>query len=237
MDKKILEVKELSLNYGGVKALEGVSLNLKEGEILSVLGGNGAGKTTLVNTLSGLAQPSKGEILYRGKPIHGLSPHKLVEMGIVQVPEGRGIFSTLTVLENLKVGAYLGSKKQSNHDSLEKIFAIFPVLRERKNQMGGSLSGGEQQMLAIGRGLMAAPKLLILDEPTLGLSPLMRQEVARVTQTINRTGTSIILVEQDANMALRISHRGLVMQIGRVVLEGKGLDLLNNPALQEGYLG
>ncbi len=220
-----------------MRALEGVSWQLKEGQILAVLGGNGAGKTTLVNTLSGLLKPSAGEILFRGKRIHGLPPHTLVKMGIVQVPEGRGVFSTLTVLENLKVGAYLAKAKQSIRRSLEKVYDVFPVLRERKNQMGGSLSGGEQQMLAIGRGLMADPQLLILDEPTLGLSPLMRQEVARVIQTINRNGTTIILVEQDARLALRIAHQGIVMQTGRVVMRGTGPELLNNPALQEGYLG
>lgn len=237
MDKMILEIHDLSLNYGGVQALEGVTLNLREGEILSVLGGNGAGKTSLVNTICGLLQPSRGEILFRGKRINGLPPHTLVKLGIVQVPEGRGIFSTLTVMENLKCGAYLSTDKKTTRESLEKVFAVFPVLEKRKNQLGGNLSGGEQQMLAIGRGLMAGPKLLILDEPTLGLSPLMRQEVARVIQTINSTGTSIILVEQDARMALRISHRGVVMQTGRIIMEGTGLDLLNNPALQEGYLG
>jgi branched-chain amino acid transport system ATP-binding protein len=237
MDKMILEINDLSLNYGGVQALEGVTLNLREGEILSVLGGNGAGKTSLVNTICGLLQPSRGEILFRGKRIHGLPPHTLVKLGIVQVPEGRGIFSTLTVLENLKCGAYLSTDKKTTRESLEKVFAVFPVLEKRKNQLGGNLSGGEQQMLAIGRGLMAGPKLLILDEPTLGLSPLMRQEVARVIQTINSTGTGIILVEQDARMALRISHRGVVMQTGRIIMGGTGLDLMNNPALQEGYLG
>jgi len=233
----ILEIHDLSLNYGGVQALEGVTLNLREGEILSVLGGNGAGKTSLVNTICGLLKPSRGEILFRGKRINGLPPHTLVKLGIVQVPEGRGIFSTLTVMENLKCGAYLSTDKKTTRESLEKVFAVFPVLEKRKNQLGGNLSGGEQQMLAIGRGLMAGPKLLILDEPTLGLSPLMRQEVARVIQTINSTGTGIILVEQDARMALRISHRGVVMQTGRIIMEGTGLDLLNNPALQEGYLG
>jgi branched-chain amino acid transport system ATP-binding protein len=237
MDKMILEIHDLSLNYGGVQALEGVTLNLREGEILSVLGGNGAGKTSLVNTICGLLKPSRGEILFRGKRINGLPPHTLVKLGIVQVPEGRGIFSTLTVMENLKCGAYLSTDKKTTRESLEKVFAVFPVLEKRKNQLGGNLSGGEQQMLAIGRGLMAGPKLLILDEPTLGLSPLMRQEVARVIQTINSTGTGIILVEQDARMALRISHRGVVMQTGRIIMEGTGLDLLNNPALQEGYLG
>lgn len=220
-----------------MQALWGVSLDLQEGEIVCVLGGNGAGKTTLANTICGLIQPSGGVILFQGKKINGLPPHVIVKQGIIQVPEGRGIFSTLTVLENLKIGAYLLSSKKEMSESLEKIYAIFPILSKRKDQLGGSLSGGEQQMLAIGRGLMAGPQLLLLDEPTLGLSPLMRREVAQVVQKINQTGTSIILVEQDAQMALRISHKGIVLQNGQIVMEGSCSELLNNPALREGYLG
>jgi branched-chain amino acid transport system ATP-binding protein len=233
----ILQIQELKVNYGGVQALWGVSLDLQEGEIVCVLGGNGAGKTTLANTICGLVQPSNGVIRFEGKKINGLPPHVIVKRGIVQVPEGRGIFSTLTVLENLKIGAYLLSSKKEMSESLEKIYAIFPILSNRKNQLGGSLSGGEQQMLAIGRGLMAGPQLLLLDEPTLGLSPLMRREVAQVIQKINQTGTSIILVEQDAQMALRISHKGIVLQNGQVIIQGSCQELLNNPSLREGYLG
>ncbi len=232
----ILQIKEVKVNYGGVQALLGVSLDMQEGEIVCVLGGNGAGKTTLANTICGLVRPSSGEIRYQGKKINGLPPHAIVKEGIVQVPEGRGIFSTLTVLENLRIGAYLQSSKKEMLESLEKIYAIFPILNKRKNQLGGSLSGGEQQMLAIGRGLMAGPQLLLLDEPTLGLSPLMRKEVVAVTKKINQTGTSIILVEQDAHMALRISHKGLVLQNGQVVMQGSSQELLNNPTLKETYL-
>lgn len=232
-----LQIQDLTVNYGGVQALWGFSLELEEGEIVCVLGGNGAGKTTLANTICGLVQPSGGVIRFQGKKINGLPPHVIVKQGIIQVPEGRGIFSTLTVLENLKIGAYLLSSKKEMSESLEKIYAIFPILSKRKNQLGGSLSGGEQQMLAIGRGLMAGPQLLLLDEPTLGLSPLMRREVAQVVQKINQTGTSIILVEQDAQMALRISHKGVVLQNGQIVMEGSCSELLDNPSLREGYLG
>ncbi len=232
-----LQIQDLTVNYGGVQALWGFSLELEEGEIVCVLGGNGAGKTTLANTICGLVQPSGGVIRFQGKKINGLPPHVIVKQGIIQVPEGRGIFSTLTVLENLKIGAYLLSSKKEMSESLEKIYAIFPILSKRKNQLGGSLSGGEQQMLAIGRGLMAGPQLLLLDEPTLGLSPLMRREVAQVVQKINKTGTSIILVEQDAQMALRISHKGVVLQNGQIVMEGSCSELLDNPSLREGYLG
>jgi len=232
----ILQIEEVKVNYGGVQALTGVSLEVKEGEIVCVLGGNGAGKTTLANTICGLVKPFSGEIWFKGKKINDLPPHALVKLGIVQVPEGRGIFSTLTVLENLKIGAYLHSSKKDLLESLEKIYAIFPVLSQRKTQLGGSLSGGEQQMLAIGRGLMAGPQLLLLDEPTLGLSPLMRQEVVAVTKKINQAGTSIILVEQDAHLALRVSHKGLVLQNGQVVMQGSSQELLNNPTLKESYL-
>ena len=200
------------------------------------MGGNGAGKTTLANTICGLVAPGSGEIRFNGKKINGLPPHVIVKLGIAQVPEGREIFGTLTVLENLKIGAYLTPLKKELEQSLEQVYDIFPVLSERRNQLGGNLSGGEQQMLAIGRGLMAGPKLLVLDEPTLGLSPIMRKEVSKVTKKINQSGTSIILVEQDAQMALRISNRGIVLQNGQVVMQGPSGELLNNPELRESYL-
>jgi branched-chain amino acid transport system ATP-binding protein len=233
----ILQIKEVKVNYGGVQALLGVTLDIGEGEIVCVLGGNGAGKTTLANTICGLVKPSGGEILFEGKKVNNLQPHIMVKMGIVQVPEGRGIFTTLTVQENLKIGAYLNTSKHDVQKTLEEVYAIFPVLSERKNQLSGSLSGGEQQMLAIGRGFMAKPRLLLLDEPTLGLSPLVRHEVAEVTKKINQGGTSILLVEQNAQMALRISHKGIVLQNGQVVMQGASQELLNNPSLREGYIG
>ena len=232
----LLEIKDLKVHYGGVQALQGVSLDLAEGEIVCLLGGNGAGKTTLANTICGLVEPGSGEIRFNGKKINGLPPHVIVKLGIAQVPEGREIFGTLTVLENLKIGAYLTPVKKEFEQSLQQVYDIFPVLSERRNQLGGNLSGGEQQMLAIGRGLMAGPKLLVLDEPTLGLSPIMRKEVSTVTKKINQSGTSIILVEQDAQMALRISNRGIVLQNGRVVMQGPSNELINNPELQESYL-
>jgi branched-chain amino acid transport system ATP-binding protein len=232
----LLEIKNLKVHYGGVQALQDVSLDIKEGEIVCLLGGNGAGKTTLANTISGLVEPGSGEIWFNGKKINGLPPHVIVKLGIAQVPEGREIFGTLTVLENLKIGAYLTPLKKELEQSLEQVYDIFPILSERRNQLGGNLSGGEQQMLAIGRGLMACPKLLVLDEPTLGLSPIMRKEVATVTKKINQSGTSIILVEQDAQMALRISNRGLVLQNGQVVMQGPCSELLDNPELRESYL-
>lgn len=232
----LLQVNEINVSYGGVKALLGVSLDMEEGEIVCVLGGNGAGKSTLANTICGLVTPRSGEVRFKGKKINGLSPSAIVALGIVQIPEGRGIFGTMSVLENLKIGAYLHPSKKELLSSLEHIYEFFPALRERSNQLGGSLSGGEQQMLAIGRGLMARPRLLIMDEPTLGLSPLMRKEVATATKKINLSGTSIIFVEQDAQMALRISHKGIVLQNGQVVMRGASKDLLNDPVLKESYL-
>jgi len=231
-----MQAEEIRVSYGGVRALQGVSLHVEEGEIIALLGGNGAGKTTLVNTISGIVPLLSGNIVFQGQRIRGLSPHKIVRLGIIQVPEGRGIFSTLSVLENLRVGAYLQKSAAKMEKILERVYAIFPILRERENQSGGSLSGGEQQMLAIGRGLMAGPKLLLMDEPTLGLSPLMRKEVMRVTKEINDSGVSIILVEQNARLTLKIAHRGVVLQNGMVAVQGSSRELLQNSSLRESYL-
>jgi branched-chain amino acid transport system ATP-binding protein len=232
----LLQIKEIKVNYGGIQALLGVSLDVQPGQIMCILGGNGAGKTTMVNTICGFVTPVSGEIWFKGEKINGISPHLIVKLGIVQVPEGRGIFSTLSVLENLKIGAYLVKSKERVRKILEQIYEIFPVLKERRYQTAGSLSGGEQQMLAIGRALMSSPQLLLMDEPTLGLSPLMRNEVARVTKQINQGGTTIILVEQNAHMSLRISHMGIVLQNGQVAMQGTSTELLNNPLLRESYL-
>jgi branched-chain amino acid transport system ATP-binding protein len=232
----LLQIKEIKVNYGGIQALLGVSLDVQPGQIMCILGGNGAGKTTMVNTICGFVTPVSGEIWFKGEKINGISPHLIVKLGIVQVPEGRGIFSTLSVLENLKIGAYLVKSKERVRKILEQIYEIFPVLKERRYQTAGSLSGGEQQMLAIGRALMSSPQLLLMDEPTLGLSPLMRNEVARVTKQINQGGTTIILVEQNAHMSLRISHMGIVLQNGQVAMQGTSNELLNNPLLRESYL-
>lgn len=232
----LMQIEQVKVSYGGVKALQGVSLDVPEGEMVGILGGNGAGKTTLVNTICGMVTPIFGDISFQGQRIIGLSPHAIVKLGIVQVPEGRGIFGTLSVLENLKVGAYLQKSGEAIEKSLDQVYKIFPVLKERKNQSGGSLSGGEQQMLAIGRALMAKPRLLLMDEPTLGLSPLLRKEVMRVTREINQGGTSIILVEQNARLTLRIAHRAIVLQNGLVVMQGSSQDLLQDPVLKESYL-
>jgi len=232
----LMQIEQVKVSYGGVKALQGVSLDVPEGEMVGILGGNGAGKTTLVNTICGIVTPIFGDISFQGQRIIGLSPHAIVKLGIVQVPEGRGIFGTLSVLENLKVGAYLQKSGEAIEKFLDQVYKIFPVLKERKNQSGGSLSGGEQQMLAIGRALMANPRLLLMDEPTLGLSPLLRKEVMRATREINQGGTSIILVEQNARLTLRIAHRAVVLQNGQVVMQGSSQDLLQNPSLRESYL-
>jgi branched-chain amino acid transport system ATP-binding protein len=232
----LLQIKQIKVNYGGIQALLGVSLDVQESQIMCILGGNGAGKTTMVNTICGFITPVSGEIWFKEERISGISPHLIVKLGIVQVPEGRGIFSTLSVLENLKMGAYLVKSKAKVGKILEEIYEIFPILSERKGQRAGSLSGGEQQMLAIGRALMSRPELLLMDEPTLGLSPVMRQEVGRVTKRINQGGTTIILVEQNARMSLWISHMGIVLQNGQVVMQGTSTELLNDPFLRESYL-
>jgi branched-chain amino acid transport system ATP-binding protein len=231
-----MRVEQVKVSYGGVKALQGVSMHVQEGEVVGILGGNGAGKTTLVNTICGIVPTHAGGVFFEDQKINDLSAHAVVKLGIVQVPEGRGIFSTLSVLENLRVGAYLQKSGEAVEKSLEQIYQIFPVLQERKNQSGGSLSGGEQQMLAIGRALMANPRLLLMDEPTLGLSPLMRREVMRVIREINQGGTSIILVEQNARQTLRIAHRAVVLQNGQVVMQGNSEELSKDPLLRESYL-
>ncbi len=232
----LLQVKQIKVNYGGIRALSGVSWGVEQSQIMCVLGGNGAGKTTMVNAICGFVTPASGEIRFKGEKINEIPPHLIVKLGIVQVPEGRGIFSTLSVLENLKIGAYLVKSKERVGKTLEGIYEIFPVLKDRRNQTAGSLSGGEQQMLAIGRALMSRPQLLLMDEPTLGLSPMMRSEVGRITKQINQGGTTIILVEQNAHLSLRISHRGIVLQNGQVVMQGTAKELLNDPALKESYL-
>ena len=232
----LLQVKQIKVNYGGIEALLGVSLSVQQDQIMCILGGNGAGKTTLVNTICGFVTPTSGEIRFKGEKINGISPHLIVKLGIIQVPEGRGIFSTLSVLENLKIGAYLVKPRKRVGKIVEEIYEILPRLKERKSQIAGSLSGGEQQMLAIGRALMSRPQLLLMDEPTLGLSPMMRNEVGLVTKRMNQTGTTVILVEQNAHMSLRISHTGIVLQNGHVVMQGAADELLNDPFLKESYL-
>ncbi len=234
----MLEIKNLVVNYGAIAALHGISLSVPAGKIVTLIGANGAGKTTTLKTISGLLKPASGEILYDGKNIAGLPPHQIVARGISQSPEGRMIFANLTVLENLQLGAYLQKDKNVVRRELEHIFTLFPRLKEREKQIAGTLSGGEQQMLAIGRALMSRPKLLLLDEPSLGLAPLLVKTIFEKIVEINRTqGLTILLVEQNANLALEISHVGYVLETGKVVLQGDSRELRQNPKVKSAYLG
>lgn len=236
----LLEVKGINTYYGNIHSLRDVSLHVDEGEIVSVIGANGAGKTTLLNTLSGVLHPRNGEILLEGKPISKLSADKIVRLGISQVPERRQVFSTLNVLDNLLLGAYVRhgrDPKEEIHKDMDFVFEIFPVLKDRQKQTGGTLSGGEQQMLALGRGLMAKPKLLLLDEPSLGLAPLLVREIFRVAGELREHGTTILLVEQNARAALALADRGYVLETGSMVLEGTSEELLDDERVQEAYLG
>ena len=232
----LLEIRDLHVSYGGVQALRGVSLALNEGEIVTIIGANGAGKSTLLNAVSALVKVRAGAISYRGALLPA-RPHLVVARGLVQVPEGRQVFANLTVRGNLGVGAFLRKDKAKIKDDLDYIFTTFPRLKEREDQLAGSLSGGEQQMLAIGRALMASPKVLLMDEPSLGLAPLLVQEIFKVISKINKEGTPILLVEQNAHRALAVADRAYVLEVGEIVREGKGLELLNDPVVQEAYLG
>jgi branched-chain amino acid transport system ATP-binding protein len=236
-DSKLLEVSSLSVSYGAVLALKGISFNIREGEIVTLIGANGAGKSTIINTISGLLKPKKGTIAFEGKRIDHLLPHKIVELGISQTPEGRKIFPNLTILENLELGAYCRKDKEGVKNDLEKVFALFPRLKERSKQSAGTLSGGEQQMLSIGRALMSSPRLLLLDEPSLGLAPLLVKSIFNTILEINQRGITILLVEQNANMALQIAQRGYVLETGTVVLEDTSQNLLLNEQVKEAYLG
>jgi branched-chain amino acid transport system ATP-binding protein len=233
---RLLEISDLHVAYGGVKALRGVSLHVDEGEIVTIIGANGAGKSTLLNAISAFVKPAEGEIAYLGAPLPH-KPHQVVAKGVIQVPEGRQVFANLTIKRNLEVGAFLRRDKAGIKRDIEYIYSTFPRLKERESQMAGSLSGGEQQMLAIGRALMSSPKVLLMDEPSLGLAPLMVQEIFKVITRINSEGTTILLVEQNAHKALAVAHRAYVLEVGEIIREGKGLDLLNDPAVQEAYLG
>jgi branched-chain amino acid transport system ATP-binding protein len=236
----LLDVRNVNTYYGNIHALKGVSLEVDAGEIVTVIGANGAGKTTLLNTICGIMRPASGEILFDGEPIGGWSPDKVVRVGISQVPERRQVFSTLNVLDNLLLGAYLRHGKEPKaqiQSDLDFVFEIFPVLKERQRQTGGTLSGGEQQMLALGRGLMAKPKLLLLDEPSLGLAPLLVREIFRVASELRDRGTTILLVEQNARAALKLADRGYVLETGRVVVEGTSREMLDDRRVQQAYLG
>ena len=237
MTEPLLEIRDLSVHYGKIEAIKGVSLRVEEGSVVCIIGANGAGKTTILRAISGLVKATRGEILFEGRRIDSLRTHELVGLGISQVPEGRRIFQEMSVMDNLLLGAYLRKDRGGVEKDLEGIFRHFPILGERKGQMGGSLSGGEQQMLTIARALMNRPKLLLLDEPTLGLSPLMVKEIARIVREINRSKVSVILVEQNSRMALKVSHRGYVLETGEGVLEGKSSELLDNEHVREAYIG
>lgn len=233
----LLEVENLNVYYGAIHALQGISFHVDEGEIVTLIGANGAGKSTTLNTISGLLRPREGSIRFRGQELTRMRAHDIVRLGIVQVPEGRKIFATLTVSENLDMGAYTRTDTAEIARSRERVFASFPRLKERLSQLGGTLSGGEQQMLAMGRGLMSRPTLLLLDEPSMGLAPILVEEIFSIIQEINSQGTSILLVEQNANMALSIAHRGYVLETGRIVLEGTAQELRDNPMVKKAYLG
>lgn len=233
----MLDVKDLVVNYGGIQAVKGVSFRVQTGEIVALIGANGAGKSTILKTISGLLRPRSGTILYEDKNIVGMAAAKIVKMGISQVPEGRHIFAGLTVSENLQMGAFGLKDKQVASDQLAVVYDRFPVLKERRNQDAATLSGGEQQMLAMGRALMARPKLLLLDEPSMGLSPIFIQEIFDIITKIKSQGTTILLIEQNAKQALAVADRGYVLASGTVKLTGTGADLLANPAVQATYLG
>ena len=233
----MLELNRINTFYGKIQALRDVSLKVEDGEIVTLIGANGAGKSTTLMSICGVIHPRSGEILFDGKPIQQLPAPEIVKRGISQVPEGRLIFSELTVRENLDLGAFLRTDKKGIADDMEYVFQLFPILRERVSQTGGTLSGGEQQMLALGRALMARPRLLLLDEPSLGLAPIIIQQIFKIIQKVNEDGTTVFLVEQNANQALHIANRGYVMENGVVVMEGKAQELLSSEKVRKAYLG
>ncbi|HSK88617.1 MAG TPA: ABC transporter ATP-binding protein [Anaerolineales bacterium] len=233
----MLHVDNLQVYYGAIHALKGVSFHLEQGEIVALIGANGAGKSTVLNTISGILRPQEGSVSFEDREIHQAPPQEIVRKGVIQVPEGRKIFSRMTVAENLAMGAYTQSDAAVIERDMEVVFARFSRLRERRNQLGGTLSGGEQQMLAIGRGLMAHPALLLLDEPSMGLSPILVEQIFDIIQDINAQGTSILLVEQNAQMALAVADRAYVLETGRIAMQGSGDDLLQDPNIIKAYLG
>ena len=232
----MLELQDLQVSYGGIQALKGISLQVGEGEIVTLIGANGAGKSTTLRTISGLEKPQSGKILYNGVDITGKPSRYMVQNGLILVPEGRLIFPDMTVLENLKIGAYLRRDKDIEKD-IQHMYELFPRLKERSWQMAGTLSGGEQQMLAVGRALMSHPKLLMMDEPSLGLAPLVVRDIFSIIRTIRDSGVTVLLIEQNANAALKVADRGYVLETGRIALEGTGQELLSDPAVRAAYLG
>jgi branched-chain amino acid transport system ATP-binding protein len=234
---QLLEVKGLDVSYGDIQVLWDVSLNVEEGAIVALVGANGAGKTTLLKTISGLLKAKKGEILLSGEPLNNLKSQEIVDRGVIHVPEGRRLFASLTVVENLKLGAYIPRTRPLFNETLQRVFGLFPVLEKRKNQKAGTLSGGEQQMLAIGRGVMAHPKLIMLDEPSLGLSPILVKTIFGLISTLNEQKTTILLVEQNVNQALKIAHQAYVLKNGKIIICGRGCDLLEDEEVCKAYIG
>lgn len=235
MSDVILSIKDLKVSYGGIEAVKGISFDVRQGEIVTLIGANGAGKSSTLRAISGLVKPSGGSISFEGQDITGRNPTEIVKQGVTLVPEGRRIFADLTVLENLRIGAYL--RHDDLKDDIEWVYSLFPRLKERSWQAGGTLSGGEQQMLAVGRALMSRPKLIMMDEPSLGLAPIVVRGIFDIIREINQRGTTILLIEQNANMALQTAHTGYVLETGRITLTGTGEELLKNEAVQAAYLG
>ena len=233
----MLTVEDINVYYGAIHAIKGISLDVPDGEIVALIGSNGAGKSTTLRTISGLMKPKTGKILYEGQDISGVPAHKIVGMGLCQVPEGRHVFANMTVMENLELGAYLRKDKDGIAKDMDDVFKKFPRLLERKDQLSGTLSGGEQQMLAMGRALMSRPKLLLLDEPSMGLAPLLVKEIFNIIKEINESGTTVLLVEQNANMALSIADKAYVLETGRITLSGTAKELASSEAVRKAYLG
>jgi branched-chain amino acid transport system ATP-binding protein len=232
----VLSVQDLAISYGSIQAVKGISFEVHEGEIVTLIGANGAGKSSTLRAISGII-PYKGSILYRGQDLHKVAPDKIVAIGVAQVPEGRGIFGSLTVRENLKLATWQRKDKADISKDYDRVFSVFPRLKERLNQLGGTLSGGEQQMLAVARALMSRGRLMLLDEPSMGLSPVLVRDIFKVLQEINQSGTTILLVEQNANMALRVAHRGYVLETGTIGFSGTSQELVGDPRIKEAYLG
>ncbi len=233
----MLEIKDLEVYYGMIQAIKGISFEVNEGEVIALIGANGAGKTTILHTISGLIAPKKGSVMFEGQDITKIPAHKIVSLGLSQVPEGRRVFASLTVLQNLKMGAYTRGSKEEVEETLRVVYKRFPRLEERKNQLAGTLSGGEQQMLAMGRALMSKPRIILMDEPSMGLSPIFVNEIFDIIKEVSAGGTTVLLVEQNAKKALAIADRGYVLETGRIVLDGKAEDLMNNESVRKAYLG
>ena len=233
----MLEIKNIEVYYGMIQAIKGISFEVNEGEVIALIGANGAGKTTTLHTITGLLSPKKGSVIFEGKDITKVPAHKIVSLGIAHVPEGRRVFAELTVYENLKMGAYTRKDKDEIEKTLEMVYKRFPRLEERKNQLAGTLSGGEQQMLAMGRALMSHPKIIVMDEPSMGLSPILVNEIFDIIQEVSKGGTTVLLVEQNAKKALSIADRAYVLETGRIVLEGDAKVLMNDDSIKKAYLG